>query len=676
MAEHPKVVSVFLNRGVKLHTTHTWEFLRLEKNGVVRRDSAWSTARFGEDTIIANLDTGVWPESKSFNDKGYGPVPSRWKGNCSNDSCHGVSCNRKLIGAKYFYKGYVAYGGTVNASMRSPRDYAGHGSHTLSTAGGNFVAGASVSGVGIGTAKGGSPKARVAAYKVCWEPVNGGECFSADILEAFDVAIHDGVDVISMSLGGSPSEYFEDGMSIGAFHAVRNGILVVCSAGNDGPDPGTVSNISPWMFTVGASTMDREFEAFVQLANGKIFKGKSMSPPMPEARFYSLISAAQAKAANASAKDALLCKPGTLDPKKVEGKIMACLRGENPRMEKSMVAYRAGAIAMILCNDEADANDLNADPHILPASHVSYHDGAEVFAYINSTIDPVGFITEPYAVLGTRPAPFMASFSSRGPNIITPEILKPDITAPGVDVIAAYSGAVSPSESNLDHRRVPYIAMSGTSMSCPHVAGVGALLKTLHRDWSPAAIRSAIMTTAKVRDNTASAMKNASYMKATSFDYGSGHLQPNRAMDPGLVYDLTINDYLDFLCALGYNRTMIEPFHDNPYTCPKSTSLLNFNYPSITVPKLSGTITLTRTVKNVGTPGTYIARIREPWGVSIRVEPKNLKFKKVGEEKRFTVTLKSNAAQVHEDYGYVFGGLTWSDGHHYVRSPIVVYVAA
>lgn len=156
--------------------------------------------------------------------------------------------------------------------MNSARDFEGHGTHTLSTAGGNFVRGASVLGVGMGTAKGGSPRARVAAYKVCWTPINESECFDADILAAYDSAIHDGVDVLSVSLGGNPGDYFDDGLSIGAFHAVKHGIAVICSAGNSGPTPGTVSNVSPWMLTVAASAMDREFQAFVELRNGMRFK--------------------------------------------------------------------------------------------------------------------------------------------------------------------------------------------------------------------------------------------------------------------------------------------------------------------------------------------------------------------------------------------------------------------
>ena len=161
--------------------------------------------------------------------------------------------------------------------MNSARDYDGHGSHTLSTAGGSFVPDASIFGIANGTAKGGSPRARVAAYKVCWPPVNGSECFDADIIAAFDMAIHDGVDVLSVSLGGEPTQYFNDGMAIGSFHAIQRGIVVVCSAGNSGPTPSTVTNVAPWLITVGASTVDREFQTFVELGNGKRLKVCSMS---------------------------------------------------------------------------------------------------------------------------------------------------------------------------------------------------------------------------------------------------------------------------------------------------------------------------------------------------------------------------------------------------------------
>ncbi|KAG4150276.1 hypothetical protein ERO13_D05G386400v2 [Gossypium hirsutum] len=676
VSKHPNVVSVFLNKGRKLHTTRSWDFLRLERNGVIPSDSLWKKAKFGEDTIIGNLDTGVWPESKSFSDDGIGPIPSRWRGSCQRGIDDRFRCNRKLIGAKYFNRGYKAYlGEKLNATFKTVRDHEGHGSHTLSTAGGNFVDGASVFGYGNGTAKGGSPKARVAAYKVCWPPVNGNQCFDADIMAAFDAAISDGVDVLSVSLGGEPAEFFEDGIAIGSFHAVKKGISVVLSGGNSGPDPGTVSNLSPWMFTVGASTLDREFTSYVELGNKIRLKGASLAAATLKSKTsYPLIGADRAKAANASAVDAILCQPGSLDPTKVKGKILVCLRGINARTDKGKQALLAGAVGMILANDEKSGNEVIADPHLLPATHLNFTDGVTVFAYINSTKNPTAYLTPVKTQLDAKPAPFMASFSSRGPNMIDPAILKPDITAPGVSIIAAFSESVGPTEDESDTRRIPFTSQSGTSMSCPHVSGIVGLLKSLHPEWSPAAIRSAIMTTARTRDNTVNPMLDSDGNKATPFSYGAGHVRPNRAMDPGLIYDLTINDYLNYLCACGYNQTTIQLFSNKPYVCPKSYNVADLNYPSITVPELNGTTIITRKVKNVGTPGTYKAHVRSPVGVMVTVHPSTLKFTKIGEEKKFEVRLKPSSKKVDAKggVGYVFGVLRWCDGYHYVRSPLVV----
>ncbi|KAK1583178.1 hypothetical protein Q3G72_021612 [Acer saccharum] len=648
ISKHPDVISVFLNKGRQLHTTRSWRFLGLEGDNDVPLDSAWKKARFGENTIIGNLDTGVWPESKSFSDEGLGPVPSRWRGVCQSDVKDNVTCNRKLIGARYFNKGYLEYvrsvssNFTVGYNVSTVRDLDGHGSHTLSTAGGNFVAKASVFGYGKGTAKGGSPKARVAAYKVCW-----AGCFDADIMAGFEAAISDGVDVLSVSLGGSSAEFFNDGIAIGSFHAVKNGIVVVASAGNSGPNPETVSNVAPWIFTVGASTMDREFTSYVALGNRKHIKGSSLSAKgLPSEKFYPLITAAAARASKATVSDATLCKPGTLDPVKVKGKILVCLRGENGRVEKGSLAAKAGAVGMILANNKESGNEILADAHFLPASHINFTDGLSVFAYINSTKTPGAYMTRVKTDLNTEPSPVMASFSSRGPNVIEPSILKPDITAPGVNVIAAFSEAVGPTGEESDNRRLPFYIESGTSMSCPHVS-------------------------ARIRAGSSGPMLDSNNKKATPFAYGAGHVRPNRAVDPGLVYDLTTDDYLNFLCARGYDEKIIRRlFLGKPYLCPKSFKLADFNYPTITVPNLNGSVTITRRVKNVGSPGSYNVRVKAPGRVSVTVEPKTLKFAKVGEEKTFKVTLKpmSNVKLGK----YIFGDLTWSDGSHQVKSCIAV----
>ncbi|KAI3888688.1 hypothetical protein MKX03_012877 [Papaver bracteatum] len=611
----------------------------------------------------------------SFSDEGMGPIPSRWKGTCQSNTRNGIHCNKKLIGARYFIKGYAAEVGSSNVrkNIISARDCDkhGHGTHTLSTAGGNFVPGVRVSGnFGLpnGTAKGGAPKARVASYKVCWKPVDdGSECYDADIVAAFEAAIQDGVDVISVSIGKRASDYFGDGISTGSFHAVKHGITVIEAAGNtdlesvakDEP----VTNVAPWLFTVGANTMDREFLVRIGLGNRTHLEGQSLYPgPLPIRKFYPLINGTAARAANSTDHDAQLCIAGSLDIKKVKGKILACLRGITSRIYKGKVARDAGAIGMILVNDISAGTETAADHHVLPSAHINYRDGLILLSYINSTRSPDVIMTRARPKLGRKAAPVMASFSSKGPNTITPEILKPDITAPGVNIIAAV--------------RARYRAKSGTSMSCPHISGIAGLLKTLHPDWSP----SAIMTTARTRDSRKLAMRNASNIKATPFNYGSGQVRPNAAMNPGLVYDLTTNDYLDFLCGLGHDESKLEDFSTAGmhYKCPKLYNLTDFNYPSITVPHLHGSITVTRTLKNVGSPGTYKARIRAPPRIRVSVEPKTLTFGKIGEEKTFQMNLKAtpkktrNPKAVYSSNEYSFGRLTWSDGVHFVRTPVVV----
>ncbi|KAK7374449.1 hypothetical protein VNO80_07879 [Phaseolus coccineus] len=683
IAKNPNVVSVFLSKEHKLHTTRSWEFLGLQRNGI---NSAWQRGRFGENTIIGNIDTGVWPESKSFTDTGLGPVPAKWRGGnvCQIRGSNKVPCNRKLIGARFFNKAYEAFNGQLPRSQQTARDFVGHGTHTLSTAGGNFVPGASVFGNGNGTAKGGSPRARVAAYKACWSLTDAASCFGADVLAAIDQAISDGVDVISVSVGGRPSlsaeEIFTDEVSIGAFHALGKNILVVASAGNDGPTPGTVINVAPWLFTVAASTLDRDFSSTITFGNNQQIKGASLFVNIPPNQSFSLILATDAKFANATKRDAQLCKAGTLDPRKVNGKIVSCIRdGKIKSVAEGNEALSAGAKGMILGNQKQNGNTLLAEPHVLstvnrPPSHKRTTPGFHLSA-TDETINSNTTVrmSSVRTLLGRKPAPVMASFSSRGPNKIQPSILKPDVTAPGVNILASYSLFASASNLPSDTRRgFPFNVMQGTSMSCPHVSGIAGLIKTLHPDWSPAAIKSAIMTTASTRDNTNRTIRDAFDKKlANPFAYGSGHVQPNSAIDPGLVYDLSLDDYLNFLCASGYDQQLISALNFNKtFICSGSHSITDLNYPSITLPNLGiNAVTVTRTVTNVGPPSTYFAKAELP-GYSIVVVPNSLSFRKIGEKKRFRVIVQ--AKSVTKRGSYNFGELLWTNGKHIVRSPITV----
>ncbi|XP_020227492.1 subtilisin-like protease Glyma18g48580 [Cajanus cajan] len=690
IAQNPNVVSVFLSKEHKLHTTRSWEFLGLRRN---RKNSAWQKGRFGENTIIANIDTGVWPESQSFSGKGFGDVPSKWRGGnvCQINKLRGSRrnpCNRKLIGARFFNKAFEAYHGQLDPLLHTARDFVGHGTHTLSTAAGNFVEGASVFAVGNGTAKGGSPRARVAAYKVCWSLTDPASCYGADVLAAIDQAIDDGVDIINLSAGGSyvvtPEGIFTDEVSIGAFHAIARNILLVASAGNDGPTPGSVVNVAPWVFTIAASTIDRDFSSTLTIVNGnnnQQITGASLFVNLPPNQAFSLILSIDAKLANATFKDAQLCRPGTLDPTKVNGKIVSCTReGKIKSVAEGQEALSAGARGMVLGNQNQNGRTLLAEPHVLSTvTRLAIYANTTPSAFHRTaTDDPISSgatikISGARTLLGRRPAPVMASFSSRGPNLIQPSILKPDVTAPGVNILAAYSLFASASNLLTDTRRgFPFNVLQGTSMSSPHVAGIAGLLKTLHPNWSPAAIKSAIMTTATTRDNTNRRIQDAFAKKmATPFAYGSGHVQPELAIDPGLVYDLDLIDYLNFLCASGYNQQLVSSLNFNRrFTCSGSHKVTDLNYPSITLPNLGlKAVTITRTVTNVGSPSTYTASAQLP-GYNIVVVPNSLSFKKIGEKKTFQVIVQ--ARNVTKQRGYRFGELQWTDGKHIVRSPITV----
>ncbi|RWV91858.1 hypothetical protein GW17_00045816 [Ensete ventricosum] len=218
-------------------TTRSWDFLSFPES--VKRNLPLE-----RDVIVGVIDTGIWPESESFRDEGFGPPPRRWKGTCEN-----FKCNNKIIGARYFN----SYNDTTNEA--SPRDYNGHGTHTASTVAGRSVRNVSLYGLAGGMARGAVPSARLAVYKVCWP----AGCASEDLLAAFDHAIADGVDIISISIGSKrASDYFEDPIAIGAFHAMKKGILTSASGGNEGRNGrGTVGNVAPWMLVSAASSIDR-----------------------------------------------------------------------------------------------------------------------------------------------------------------------------------------------------------------------------------------------------------------------------------------------------------------------------------------------------------------------------------------------------------------------------------
>ncbi|KAF9620621.1 hypothetical protein IFM89_013647 [Coptis chinensis] len=693
LSEKDEVVSISQSKPNtwSLQTTRSWEFIGLQGGmefgrsvDSEMRGNLWQMANYGKDVIVGLLDSGIWPESRSFNDEGFGPVPKSWKGICqAGDSFNSSHCNRKLIGARYYLKAYEHYYKRLNKSLdyRSPRDSDSHGTHTSSTVGGRMVA--NVSGLGgfaSGTASGGAPLVRLAMYKVCWPiPTDGSQekldtCQDADMLAAIDDAIGDGVDVLSISIGSDGQLNFTDsGIAMGALHAIKKNIVVACAGGNNGPDSATVSNLAPWFITVGASSIDRTVSSPVVLGNGMKIKGESGAPDKLKKIMYPLVYAGDVVEPfvpkNSSAGQ---CLSGSLSPKKTKGKIVLCMRGEGLRVAKGEEVKRAGGVGMILGNGPSNGDELTVDAHVLPATAVGANDATTILNYIKSSNKSVAQIDPAVTLLDAKPAPSMAAFSSVGPNPLVPDILKPDITAPGLNIIAAWSEVVSPTTLDSDHRAVKYSFESGTSMACPHLAGIAALVKAIHPTWSSAAIRSALMTTATLRNNLGKVMTTEESGKvANPFNFGSGHVRPTKVSDPGLVYDASYTDYLLFLCSIGIKGV------DRTFHCPKvSPSVHDLNYPSLAISKLNGSLKVKRTVTNVGgKKSVYIASVRLPRGFSVKLHPKKLYFNDIGEKQSFTITVKAKGSKKESNSTteeYSFGSYTWKDGIHAVRSPIAL----
>jgi subtilisin family serine protease len=601
-------------------------------SGLTGDGGAWDLGYTGDGVIVGIIDTGIWPESESFTDRtGTNPngkagklgphqIPG-WHGKCTpGEEFNASDCNQKIVGAQWFNSGY---GGDAGVKALWPWEYAstrdgdGHGSHTASTAAGNSGVGVVVDGENLGSASGMAPDARIAAYKVCWGDVDTGGCFSSDSVAAIDQAVADGVDVLNFSISGSRTSVL-DPVEVAFLFAADAGIFVAASAGNAG-GTSTVAHNSPWLTTVAAGTHDRYFEGTVTLGDGAVYAGAMMA--------VGPVSGDLVYAGDAGDN---LCNVGSLDPAVVAGKIVLCDRGAIARVDKSAAVAEAGGIGMIHAN--TSANSINADLHFVPTIHIDHVDGAAARAYAQ-TVGATATLAGGIPVVAE--APEVASFSSRGPGLASSDLLKPDIMAPGVDIIAAVA---PPFNGGRD-----FDSYSGTSMSSPHIAGFGALLTQAHPGWSPAMMKSALMTTASQETN------QGNPIPGNPFGYGAGQAEPTSAIDPGLVYDAGWNDWIGFIFELDDRSDL--------------------NYPSITIGELAGSQTVARTVTNVGSAGTYDVSVSAPAGVDVVVTPSSLTLAE-GESATYEVMFTTTETATIGDYA--FGSLTWTHGPHAVRSPLTV----
>ncbi|KAF2596799.1 hypothetical protein F2Q68_00011384 [Brassica cretica] len=622
----PGYVSFTKDLPVKLHTTFSPQFIGLASNS-----GTWPVSSYGAGTVIGIVDTGIWPDHPSFHDDGLGSVPSTWKGKCEFN--YSSLCNKKLIGARVFNKGLFANNpdlrGTKKDQYSSPYDTIGHGTHVAAIAAGNRVKNASYFSYAQGTASGIAPYAHIAMYKAAWKE----GVYSSDVIAAIDQAVRDGVDVISLSLGlsiddddGDDVGLENDPIAVAAFAAIQKGVFVVASGGNDGPYYWSLINGAPWVMTVGAGTIGREFQGILTLGNGVRFSFPSLFPgEFPSVQFP--VTYVES------------CDAGN---KTLVSRIIVC----NGNIQQ---ARSTGATAVVIITDRLLAEQ-DTVKFQFPVAFISSKHGEAIKSYASSySNNATAKLEFRKTVIGTKPAPEVDSYSSRGPFASFPQILKPDILAPGTLVLSAWP----PDKPVAGTRARPLFSgfnlLTGTSMASPHVAGVAALIKHVHQDWSPSAIKSAIMTTALTLNNPLAV--------------GAGHVRADRVLSPGLIYDTSPQDFINFLChEVKQSRKLINIItrsnasdacrHPSPY----------LNYPSIIAYFTSdqnGLKIVRRTLTNVGeAKRSYSVRVRGLKGINVVIEPKRLMFSKKNEKQSYTVRLESQRPLRGD---VVYGVVSWVD---------------
>ncbi|WP_171013254.1 S8 family serine peptidase [Microbacterium sp. 2FI] len=629
-------------------------------------DAVGGVSEAGKGIVVGVVDTGIAADNPSFAGAPLKKKPGAEPYTVGGDTIVfdksdgkqfrspiviGQSWNKldystKLVGAQYFSSGAEAAGFDFSYDYLSPLDGDGHGSHTASTAAGNFGVDTTVEGVDFGPISGVAPAAKVSSYKACYVgpdllATSDDICALSDLLSAIDKAVADGVDVINYSIGGGSATSVLQPDDISFFNAAAAGVFVAVSAGNSGPGAATADHASPWYTTVAASTIPT-YEGTVELPNGFQAAGASVSVPFGESVTGPVVYSGDAVAAGAAPAEAALCFPDTLDAAKVAGKIVVCDRGTNARVEKSQTVAEAGGIGMILVN--VTPSSLDNDFHSVPTVHIDAQHRTPLLDYVRNTAAPTATLVGENTTGVVTPTPQVAGFSSRGPMLADgSDVIKPDVSAPGVAILAAVH--------NGPKEKPQFGFKSGTSMSSPHVAGLGALYLGERPLATPGEIKSALMTTAY---DTVNADGSAN---TDPFAQGAGHVDPTKYFDAGLLYLNGPADWAAYLQGLELFDFGVSPID------PSDLNLASFG-----IGALSGPQTVTRTV-TATQAGTFTAAVDLP-GIDAVVEPSTLTFGAAGEKKSFTVTFTKGDADVE---AWTTGSLTWTSGDTSVRSPIAIF---
>ena len=588
----------------------------------------------GEDVVIGFIDGGIYPEHPSFADEpiaadgsqnyigpAYSPPPATWHGICQEGEAWPVTtCNNKLIGARYFVDG-LGVEKVAEQEFLSPRDVEGHGTSTAAIAAGNYGVDPSYLGndLGVGVISGIAPRARIAHYKAFWAApaADAGIAAESDLVAAIDTAVADGIDVLSYAIGGelgatlpiSDQSTMLDTEAQALLRAFSAGVLAVLPAGNSGPDLDTVEapGHTPWVVSAGASGLPVTYAATATVSGGPdgpvvTALGTSPTPALPPTP---LIAGESAAAPGATAAAAGRCAEGSLDPALVSGKVVLC-RPEN-FLVGSAVLSLAGAAGGILYQQERPLRD--TWDVWLPSVIVSATDATAIRQLIDSSPNPTAAFTAG-TLTPTTTGDVVVNFSSRGAALGSLSILKPDLLAPGVDIITAHTPEVPAAGPLFEWAKAErFRPFGGTSASVPITAGAAALLLSLHPDFGPSELKSALMTTA-VWDILRDAVTPS--VPATVLDKGAGRIDPNRAADAGLVLTETTERFQDYIAAQ-------EPARDPSQPTIEATDL---NLPSIAFDPLIGPRSTRRTFTSVDEQaGTWTASIEGLAGVSTTVSP-------------------------------------------------------